>query len=56
LIKINAWRLWCKALGAKEGKSDTEADRVALIRTFIIVQAVVTNGFIIANTIIHWPS
>ncbi len=47
------WRLWAKALGEKSGNR-TEADTVALIRTFIILQAVVCNGFIIANVIRHW--
>ena len=48
------WRLWCKALGSKEGTSDEEANTVAFIRTFLITQAVVTNMFIIANALRHW--
>lgn len=47
------WRLWAKALGEKVGTND-EADKVAWIRTFIIIQAVVTNCFIIANAVRHW--
>lgn len=43
------WRLWCKALGEKATPSDTESDKVAWIRTFLIIQAVITNCFIIAN-------
>jgi hypothetical protein len=43
------WRLWAKALGEKASSDKTEADKVAWIRTFLIVQAVVTNMFIIAN-------
>lgn len=43
------WRLWCKALGEKAATSDNEADVVAWIRTFLILQAVITNCFIIAN-------
>ena len=31
------WRIWAKALGAKEGKNDREADYVALLRTFILI-------------------
>ena len=27
----NIWRVWCKALGAKEGLSNKEADKIALI-------------------------
>lgn len=48
------WRVWAKALGEKSGKSDKEADKIALIRTFIFVQLVVTNCFIIAGNIRHW--
>lgn len=47
------WRLWAKALGEKVGEKP-EADIVAWIRTFLIVQAIVTNMFIIANAIRHW--
>ena len=48
------WRLWCKALGEKATPCDKESDKVAWIRTFLILQAVVTNGFIIANALRHW--
>lgn len=43
------WRLWCKALGEKATLDNKEADKVAWIRTFLILQAVITNLFIIAN-------
>lgn len=45
------WRLWAKALGQKEGRDETEADKIAIIRTLIMIQLVVTNGFIIAGNI-----
>ena len=45
------WKIWAKALGEK---SDYEADKVAVIRTLIIVSYVVTNCFIIAGVIRHW--
>ena len=48
------WRIWAKALGEKAGKSDNEADRVALIRTIIILFYIITNLFIIAGVIRHW--
>ena len=48
------WRIWAKALGDKSGKSDQEADFVALIRTLIFIQLVVTNCFIVAGNIRHW--
>jgi len=48
------WRMWAKALGEKTGKSDHEADRVAIIRTVIVACYVITNLFIIAGVIRHW--
>jgi hypothetical protein len=48
------WRLWAKALGEKAGNTDAEADRVAHIRTVIVLIYVVTNFFIIAGVIRHW--
>jgi len=48
------WRIWAKALGQKEGKSNQEADRIALIRTLIVLFYIITNCFIIAGVIRHW--
>ena len=48
------WRIWAKALGAKEGKNDREADTVAWIRTIIFVSYLVTNVAIVANAVRHW--
>ena len=45
------WRLWAKALGQKEGRDEKEADKIAIIRTLIMIQLVVTNGFIIAGNV-----
>ena len=48
------WRIWAKALGEKASENDCEADRVALIRTLIVLCYVITNIFIIAGVIRHW--
>jgi len=48
------WRIWAKALGEKSGSSDKEADRIALIRTLIILCYIITNMFIVAGVIRHW--
>jgi hypothetical protein len=48
------WRIWAKALGAKEGKNDREADIIASIRTLIFVSYMVTNIAIVANAVRHW--
>jgi len=50
----SVWRLWAKALGEKVGNTDAEADRVARIRTVIVLIYVVTNFFIIAGVVRHW--
>ena len=50
----NIWRVWCKALGAKEGLSNKEADKIALIRTFIVLQTLFTNTAIVLGVIKHW--
>jgi len=50
----SAWRIWAKALGAKEGKDDREADIVAGIRTLILICYMVTNVAIVANAVRHW--
>lgn len=47
------WRYWCYAIGQKEGKSNQDADRIALIRTFIMLQILITNFFIIAGNVKH---
>jgi hypothetical protein len=52
LIKI--WRLWAKALGEKGGNTNEESDRIALIRTIIILSYIITNCFIIAGVVRHW--
>lgn len=48
------WRLWAKALGEKASADDREADKVALIRTAIVLCYIITNVFIIAGVIRHW--
>ena len=48
------WRLWSKALGTKEGDNDKEADKVALLRTAMVLLVVVTNVFIMAGVVHQW--
>ena len=54
MVTKHTWRLWAKALGEKSGTTDEEADRVAIIRTIIVLGYIVTNMFIIAGVIRHW--
>jgi len=51
---LSMWRLWAKALGQKEGITNSEADVVAAIRTAIVILYIVTNLFIIAGILRHW--
>ena len=48
------WRLWARALGEKVGEDNKRADKVAFIRTVIILQAIITNVLIAINIIINW--
>lgn len=45
----NLWKLWAKALGEKASADTKEADRVAFIRTVIVILAIITELHIIAN-------
>jgi len=48
------WRLWAKSLGEKTGDTNQEADRIACVRTIIVLSYIITNCFIIAGVIHHW--
>lgn len=48
------WRIWAKALGEKASENDCEADKVAIVRTLIILSYLITNAFIIAGVIHRW--
>lgn len=48
------WRVWAKALGEKSGATVQEADRVALVRTLIVLCYILTNMVIVAGVIRHW--
>ena len=48
------WHLWAKALGEKTGRTTSEADQVAAIRSIIFLTYFLTNCFIVAGVIRHW--
>ena len=48
------WRIWAKALGEKSGATVQEADKIAFLRTLIVLSYITTNCFIIAGVIRHW--
>lgn len=49
-----AWALWAKALGEKAHNDNATADKVAVIRTLIVLCYIITNMFIVAGVIRHW--
>jgi len=52
--RTRLFRLWAKALGEKASPHDREADKIAYIRTAILISYLTTNIFIIAGVIRHW--
>lgn len=52
--KRNWWRIWAKSLGEKSSECNREADKVALVRTVIVLVNFVTCFFIMANAVHHW--
>lgn len=48
------WRLWAKSLGEKVGDTDSEADKIAIIRTIVVGVNFLTCFFIIAGVLRHW--
>ncbi len=48
------WKIWCKALGEKSGTTDRQSDGIAFVRTLLVLQAIVTNIFIVSNILINW--
>lgn len=53
-VLLTMWRIWAKALGQKDGRTDREADMVALVRTLIVLVYLVTNFVIMAGVVRHW--
>ena len=54
VIMKRFWYIWSKALGEKPHPNDDVADKVACIRTLIVLIYIVTNFFIVAGIIKHW--
>ena len=50
------WKTWARALGEKVSEDSKKADNVAWIRTFIVLQAIICNIFIVVNIIKSWLS
>lgn len=48
------WYIWSKALGEKSHNCNDVSDKVAIIRTLIVLCYIITNLFIVAGIIRHW--
>ena len=49
------WKIWKYALGSFQDETTKQYDDIiCFIRTFIFIQLVITNCFIIAGNIRHW--
>jgi hypothetical protein len=53
-MKIKWWKLWAKALGEKALPINSDADKVAIIRTVLVLIQILTCFFIIGNVVRHW--
>lgn len=51
---MNLLYIWKKALGDKAHDNHKVADKVALVRTIIVLTYLITNMFIVAGVIRHW--
>lgn len=56
-----AWRIWAHAIGSKTGNDDLDADRIAVVRTILVVSSMVIGIFnafvgvvIVLGIIHHW--
>ncbi len=54
--KVRFWKLWARALGEKASTDNKQADKVALIRTIIVLYAVTVDTFILLNILFGWFS
>lgn len=45
------WTIWAKALGSKAYNEDKRADKVALVRTILVLFEVIVGIFIVLNAI-----
>ena len=54
----NLWKIIAKSLGEKSGKTDNEADQVAIIRLIAFLSILITNSFIVYNALRthHFPN
>lgn len=52
--RVKFWKLWARALGEKASTDNKQADKVALIRTIIVLYAITVDTFILLNILFGW--
>ena len=53
--RATIWNIWKYALGSFHDETTKKYDNtICIIRTFIFLQLVITNRFIVAGNIRHW--
>ena len=54
-ICAKIWKVWKYALGSFQDETTKKYDDIiCIVRTFIFLQLVITNCFIVAGNIRHW--
>jgi len=48
------WKLWAMSLGEKASEDSKDADRVAIIRSIVVLVNFATCFFIVAGVLRHW--
>ena len=49
------WKVWADSLGSKaQPDDDHHSDRVAMVRTIVLLAYLLTNAFIVAGVVRHW--
>tara|TARA_B100002019_G_scaffold12071_2_gene9731 strand:- start:2167 stop:2352 length:186 start_codon:yes stop_codon:yes gene_type:complete len=48
------WKLWAMSLGERASEDSVEADKVAIIRSVVVLVNFLTCFFIVAGVLRHW--
>ena len=48
------WKLWAMSLGERASEDSVEADKVAMIRSVVVLVNFLTYFFIVAGVLRHW--
>ena len=54
IIMRHYWKLWAMSLGERASEDSVEADKVAMIRSVVVLVNFLTCFFIVAGVLRHW--